>query len=276
VFNALSGLLGGRYDIRRKPLQGISTMKAVPRLIAVFLALAWLTGCSTDNVKSSDVKTRAIYQTYAITHHAETAATHAHARFRVGQTGTNVILTDNSSVTCDRLPLQEGNFFGTCYGQSLKAFQGEHVFVFTDSSGKTFRNAVSLERADFDAGTPAKLSRGTSHTLAFAGPPLRAGETVVLNVLQMPEPAAAKQPAEADPVADPKKKADKFSASGQTSLVGATGVELTALELQSLRDGPATLQWTRAFQGGLAEATPAGGAISGTYVSTRRPVVLEK
>lgn len=251
-------------------------MQSALRLGAVLLALVWLPGCSIDNVSSNDVKPGVIYQIYSITHDAETASTHAYARFRVGgATGTNVILTANAAVTCDHLPLRQTNFFGVCYGQALQGFEGDHEFVYRDADGKTYRNAVHLEGLDFDAATPARLRRSQNHTVAFAGPPLRAGEMVVLNVLQTPTNGAAQPPAEADPAADPTKKG-RFSASGQTRTVGATAVELTAAELRSLRDGPAMLQWTRVYNGSLAEATPTGGAITGSYVSTRRPVTLEK
>ncbi len=79
----------------------ISINKAASVLLASSLSTVFtLTGCSTDTVKSSDVKQSVIYRSYVVSFDQRTLTTTMFANFRVGgDTGTNVELEKPSDVS---------------------------------------------------------------------------------------------------------------------------------------------------------------------------------
>jgi hypothetical protein len=252
-------------------------MQKLP-LLAVFVCSVTLTGCSVDNAKISDVKTDAVYQIYTVSYDATENSSQVYARLRVGgPTGTNLKLTDRSTLLCNQQTLRPAELFGRCYTHTLQGFPGKYDFVFTDTEKKSRNNSVQLEPIDF-AATPERLSRGRAHSLSFAGVPLRQGETISLVIIPTPNFAAIQKEMQEDPFGDPKERLKRLGAPAadvQVTTVGTTGVELTRDQLKSLANGPVSIQWTRTIQGDLQEATSSGGSLGGTYRSRVRSLILE-
>jgi hypothetical protein len=218
-------------------------------------------GCfkSADNVDSKHIDPEAVYQLYAVTHHAEADGAILFARFRVGGSGgTNLELTPPAGVTGDGEPLApksgvilSDTLPGRYYQRDARGFRNDHQFVF-EMGGKTFRNTTRLERADFAPDQPAEFARGRDHTVTFAGPPLRAGEVAVL-VLEVTRGAAG--------------EGKSGSVASTATHEGATGVTLTAAQLAELPSDRGQMMWRRTWKHALQQGSKAGGEVEVTYHS---------
>jgi hypothetical protein len=238
----------------------------LPRRLGWSLPLVALVavGCfkSADNVDSKHIDPEAVYQMYAVTHHAEADGAILFARFRVGGAGgTNLDLTPPAGVTGDGESLApksgvvlSDTLPGRYYQRDLRGFRNDHEFVF-EMGGKTSRNTVRLERADFAPDQPTEFSRGRDRTLAFAGPPLRTGE--VVSLLLETAPAAGER-------LDPKKP---LTAVATATSEGATGVTLSSAQLTDLSADRGQMMWRRTWRQPLQQGSKTGGEMEATYLS---------
>lgn len=238
-------------------------------------AVSLTAGCySSDDVTISNIKTDAIYQLYQVNYTAEDNETQVYARLRVGGSrGTNIELSQGSSVKCNGTSLDASSLLGRCYTKALPGFVADVEFVFTDEDASEFRNAVQLRQADFINGMPEKLHRDAGQTMSFDGPPLQQGETVVLQTdIDLAEVAALQLD---DPDAAAEKMQQYANSIGQSDQVGATSVELNPAALAELSAGPVRLRWVRAYRGDLQSATPTGGRMSTFYRSATHVITIE-
>jgi hypothetical protein len=240
----------------------------------LFLLLAMLVGgCfqSADNVDSKHIDPEAVYQMYAVTHHAEADGAILFARFRVGGAGgTNVELTPPAAVTGNGEPLApksgvilSDTLPGRYYQRDVRGFRNDHEFAF-EMGGKTFRNTARLERADFAPDQPTEFARGKDSTLAFAGPPLRAGE--VVSLVLTTTPVAGER-------LEPKKP---LSAVATATHEGATAVTLPSAQLTELSADHGKMMWRRTCKNALQQGSKAGGEVEATYHSKPLAFTLVK
>jgi hypothetical protein len=115
-------------------------------LAAAILILTAL-GCrSCETIDSSKLDPSEIYQEYSISAAAKTTVK---AEFRVsGATGTTVALVAPAKIEHNGKPMDENLrtvLSGTFYSGETDGFAGSHTFVFTDSSGKQFKNSITFD-----------------------------------------------------------------------------------------------------------------------------------
>lgn len=245
-------------------------LKSSVRPHLLFLLAVLAVGCfqSADNVDSKHIDPEAVYQLYAVTHHAEADGAILFARFRVGGAGgTNLELTPPAAVTGDGEPLApksgvilSDTLPGRYYQRDVRGFRNDHEFAF-EMGGKTFRNTTRLERADFAPNQPTEFARGKDSTLTFAGPPLRAREVVSLLLLG-PVGAAG--------------EGKSGSAAATATREGATSVTLSSAQLTELSADRGQMMWRRTWKHALQQGSKAGGEVEATYHSKALAFTLVK
>lgn len=183
----------------------------------------------------------------------------------VGAGGTNLILTPPSSVTADGQPMTEQNgavlsdtLPGRSYAHTTAGFQQQTEVKFITRTGKIHTNTLRLEKADFAADQPAQWNRARGVTVTFVGPPLTAGETVLLSLTSDATPTDRQQ----------------VNATAHSTKVGATSVTLTTSDLAPLPNGSGTATLTRTRTAALQQGTPTGGELVSNYFSKTIAVKL--
>ncbi|MBK9528846.1 MAG: hypothetical protein IPO41_11120 [Acidobacteria bacterium] len=122
-------------------------MKKISSILAVAILVFIAFGCrSCETIDSSKLDPSEIYQEYSVTVSDRTAVS---AEFRVsGSTGTTIALVAPSKVEHNGRAMNEHLrtvFAGTYYSAENDGFVGSHTFVFTDNSGKQYRNSIEFE-----------------------------------------------------------------------------------------------------------------------------------
>lgn len=244
--------------------------RGLPLLVLTLATVGCMKSC--DNVESRHVDSQAMHQSYAATYTAEGDSVQLFARLRVGgPAGTNVVLSPPNEITGDGQPLAAkdgmlvaGTLPGKYYERSVGGFRQDHEFVFTGTGGKQYRNGTRIERADFTPDQPTVLRRSADHTIRFVGPPLRAGESVHLQVS-----------AEGEGMANPP-EGKTTTVTATSSRAGADSVTLSAGDLDRLVGERGRMHFQRTWVQPLQQGGEPGGEVEATYHSKWLAVQLPK
>jgi hypothetical protein len=225
-------------------------------VIAIGIAFS---GCaSTQTSPSADVDQTQIYQSYTVSGSAAGTSTIT-AQFRFGGSlGTTLALTSPSQVTYNAALMApvDTPFTGTYYSTEGAA-AGSSQFVFTDTSGKTYANTISLPSVGF-ASPPATLSRSTYQTLiSFTGGALGPGESVELDIA-------------------PSQNANDASYSATVSDLGATSILVQGSSLANLYAGTHSMTLTRRSAPPLSQLAAIGGDATASYTCAAVTVDITK
>lgn len=148
----------------------------VLKVIALLFIALTFTRCASEN--SSDVNQDRIYAEYELYYNANTDKTYASAIFRFGNaTGTQLELTSPSQVKFnnDVIP------FDATFSYYRKEYSGRitsGTFVFTDTDGNSFTNAVSSTRTIEFPASMDTIHNANSYTLAWVGDSVVTNERV--------------------------------------------------------------------------------------------------
>lgn len=148
--------------------------------LAILLFLTIIsTGCySIETVESTSVSANDVYQSYAI--RSDKSRTSVFVVFRVGaKSGATIDLDAPSKIEHNSKLMPEiapTGWKGTTYEESENKFTGNHQFLYTDASGKSYRNEISVEPLEF-GGNSFKVNR-TSETLIPLSRSVAENETV--------------------------------------------------------------------------------------------------
>lgn len=126
-------------------------MKKISSILAFSILALVAFGCrSCETIDSSKLDPSEIYQEYSIRVSDDTSVS---AEFRVsGPTGTTIALVAPTKIEHNGKAMDEHLrtvFSGTYYSADAGGFVGSHRFVFTDSSGRQYRNSVDFEPIKF-------------------------------------------------------------------------------------------------------------------------------
>ena len=104
-------------------------------------------GCrSCETIDSSKLDPSEIYQEYSV---AVADNTSVRAEFRVsGSTGTTIALVAPTTILHNGRSMNEHLrtvLSGTFYSAETDGFTGSHTFIFTDSSGRQYKNSLNFE-----------------------------------------------------------------------------------------------------------------------------------
>jgi len=141
---------------------------------SLFLILA---SCQTENSGSVDQKR--IYTSYELTYDANTDITYARAQFRFGNAlGTILKLSSNSSVKFNTNSLNYVEGLGY-YEKQLGGQVSTGTFMFTDSLGKSYTNALDTITPIQLPASLTQFKRNNSSTVSWVGTAQKAKETVI-------------------------------------------------------------------------------------------------
>lgn len=159
-------------------------MKKISSILAFAILVFIAFGCrSCETIDSSKLDPSEIYQEYSVTVSDNTAVS---AEFRVsGSTGTTIALVAPSKVEHNGKAMNEHLrtvFSGTYYSAENGGFVGSHTFVFTDSSGKTYRNSITFEPIKI-AVDSIDLSKGNKAIVVPLSRGLADGESLTVQLI---------------------------------------------------------------------------------------------
>lgn len=122
-------------------------MKKISSILAIGILAFVAFGCrSCETIDSSKLDPSEIYQEYSISVSDNTTVS---AQFQVsGVTGTTIALVPPGKIEHNGKAMNEHLrtvFRGTYYSAEIGGFAGSHIFVFTDNSGKQYRNSINFE-----------------------------------------------------------------------------------------------------------------------------------
>ena len=169
----------------------MGTRNKLALLAAATIFIASCQYASVDTVNSNNVQSSTVYQDYRI--EADRSQTQVAATFRVGgSTGTTIEMSEPGKI------LHNGNDLslsapanllgtnyktkGTDYRAGLKGYQPNHEFVFTDKSGATYKNSLSLAPLEIAAGKSDLVLRRAQPTMIRLSRAIAQNETLSVGI----------------------------------------------------------------------------------------------
>lgn len=125
-------------------------MKSLLTILLFLTVIA--SGCySIETVESTAVSSNDVYQYYSV--RANKNRTSVYAIFRVGtKSGATIDLDAPSKIEHNGQLMPEiapTGWKGTTYEEAANKFIGNHQFIYTDATGKTFRNEINFAPLEF-------------------------------------------------------------------------------------------------------------------------------
>lgn len=158
------------------------------RVFLFALISSVLASCASNEIANSkDVNQDKIYQKYTVKYDESSNETHIKATYRFGgKNGTTLVLTPPSTVTFndEGMTRYESDFVGAYYKHALSkplANGKECKFIFTDTKGKQYTNAVNFNSV-LIGGLPAEIKKGNPLTFTMVTNPLAYGEKIVFTI----------------------------------------------------------------------------------------------
>ena len=171
----------------------IKIVNKIPSILAIAVLLIVAFGCrSCETIDSSKLDPSEIYQEYSVTVSDTTTVS---AEFRVsGSTGTTIALVAPAKVEYNG-KVMAGSlrtiFSGTYYSAEADGFVGSHTFIFTDSSGRQYKNSLEFEPIKI-ASDNIVLSKGSKTVSIALSRGLTDGESITAQLTSETEPPKPK------------------------------------------------------------------------------------
>lgn len=219
------------------------------KLFAVLFIASFAISCAHEN--SDDVNQDRIYAEYELFYDKNQNKTYASAIFRFGNaTGTQLELTSPSNVTFngDVIP------FDQTFSYYRKEYQGlvtGGTFIFTDTEGNTFTNAVSSTRTIDFPSTLDTIDASNGYTLIWVGDSVVADERVDVWIDGMNQ-----------------NNAEYFV----QYVVNTNSIVMAASQLGNLGTGNATCTIERIWETTASSVTGAGGKVRCKYKGTNATI----
>jgi hypothetical protein len=213
------------------------------RNLLMLFAIASVSLFSCNREASDTVDQDTIFTSYELFYNANEDKTYARATFQFSNAfGTKLELTQPSEVTFngDILTFRPALAY---YEREYAGFVTSGTFEWNDLDGNVFSNAIEVHPIDYAVGIDT-ISRAGSFELGWQGEPLEQFEVVTVTVNGENE-----------------LDAQVFA----TSNIGAQSIILDKDKLERLGDGPGTVFMDRSYILQPAQATGAGGLVTGRY-----------
>lgn len=223
---------------------------------------AFLSACpSTETVESTRVAAASVYQSYSISATREQTSVHAFFR-QGGEMGKTIDLDAPAKIELNGKLMTEiapSFMSGTNYESKSSGFVSQQQFVFTDASGKVYRNEIALQALEISAPQKIVLSRTKASAIKLSRP-VAANEQISVSVTGK---AVANK--------------ESLNKSVETSLdESRTNVLIAPESLQEFMMGAATIEVLVEKKESLKQATPSGGAIRFVYQSAEAAAKITK
>ncbi|MFT3746657.1 MAG: hypothetical protein QM785_20485 [Pyrinomonadaceae bacterium] len=249
-------------------------MKKISSILALATLIFVAFGCrSCETIDSSKLDPSEIYQEYSV---AVAENTIVSAEFRVsGSTGTTIALVPPTKVEHNGNQMSEHLrtvFSGTYYSAETKGFEGSHTFLFTDSSGKQFRNTLTFEPIKITSENLI-LSKTSRNVVVNLSRGLAEGESIIAQLTSDAEPP---KPASNSPNSNSAEPSGPDYSNDFRGVVDANARTLT-LDTENLKNfvtGKAKLYVTINASKRPENLGIRGGAMSYSIVSTAIPVTV--
>ncbi len=219
--------------------------------LSLFLLLA-LMGCKRED--SDTVDQDKIYQDYSLVYNGTEDKTYARASFRFSNVlGTALELAGGAEVKFNGQTMLWKNALAY-YEMEFAGVLDSGTFAYTDADGNTFTNSIGMpDPISFPTNFQSLNQDGTSFTLSWVGNPLAADEGVNVSI---------------------EGTAENDLQLFNTQFDGATSIILGANKIGALGPGTADAWINRNRPRDLAEATSAGGVISGRYEGAKKQIQI--
>jgi hypothetical protein len=222
------------------------------RNILFFLLLsAMVTACKRES--SSDVNQKRIYTQYELFYNETEDITYARAWFRFGnETGTLLELASPSVVTFEGEKLAFNGLLAY-YEKKFPGYKSTGTFHWEDTEGTAYDNVASIHPIHFGA-IPDSLARNAAFSIPWTGDPLAARESAGVWI-------------------NGENEGDAQAA--VTLETGAAAIIMPANQMEKIGAGPGKIYLQRRYFPELAQATDAGGFLSGVYRPKFKAVVFK-
>jgi len=210
-----------------------------------YLALLFpilLISCKKD---SDSINQDEIFQSYVMSYDELSGYTTFTANFTYKKDdGKRLKLTGGSIVTVNGETMSRT---GTTYIKRFSGYLESGTFVFTDSEGKSYTNTLYYE--DYIQNDVSfSLDNSSSYYWYFVGPNLSQGETITVTIKS--------------------NETDGGTASGSTTLDGASYVNISSTQMNLLPSGSATASTERSTTRYSGNWAKVGGKMKSQYSST--------
>jgi hypothetical protein len=215
-------------------------------MVWYFLLLTPIPLCAcTCNQRASEVDPDVIIQNYSVGYDGEMDKTNVRATF-----DPHVILDGGAKVTHDAYALTADR---TSFSGSGEGFRADHVFEYTDTRGKIFRNTIHIPSIELAPGALGPISLTEGGLIPIVGNSIEKADELTIWITQL----NASTMIECKPAADPKE------------------LSVPVDNLKGLAQGEATIKvYLYSRRDKLEQATPAGGTARISYTSKSRKIML--
>lgn len=230
-------------------------MRTIQSLSAVIL-ISIISSCASSEIGDiKDVNPETVYTNYEVFFEEGNDSVYVQAQFRfAGNKGTTLVLSNPSAILLDgeQMQLDSSAAMGAYYklNKAVANFGGVHQFAFIGFNKKQYRNSFAFE--PFNWGSNADFISKKGASLLIDG--IKDG--TVLDV-------------EISDTSDATSDIDKKIMITEGKLV------IPAADLQTLRNGPVSVNIYRNEVKKLSQSTPEGGTIQVSYALKKRTLSLQ-
>ena len=220
--------------------------------LSIFSAAIFFLSCTSSEIgNSKDVNPSTIYMQYNVSYSEGDDSLNCILQYRfAGDKGTTLVLTPPSKTEIDgkEITVDSGFVSGAYYSKNFAAnnFSGDHVIKFTDINGKTYKEPFSFELFSCKTELPQTIGR-KNLLFEFAGS--KNGDIIHVDI------------------------SDTASSTGDIEknvTIRNNQLEISALELKSLSNGPLIIQFYKKQELPLRHPTEEGGKL--TISNSLKPI----